>query len=426
MKAGHFIIAQVVFLWIVLIISAHAQSGWMLLNSGTQADLNAVYLVDRHNLFVVGNSGTVLWSNDSGLTWQDISPDTLRVNFHDGHFFNSATGLVVGDGGTILRMTDGGNNWTVIPSGITDDLQTVSFWDSIGICGGLSQTILYSADSGNSWSIVQSGFFGGGFWGSCMISPDLSYVVGENSIFQPLLGKSMDGGLHWNFTPFYLNNNEGRAYSLHFTDAFRGYAACRVWDGRGAIAKTSDGGNNWISTFFNLPLYGIDFPISNTGMIGYAVGEGGQIYKTIDGGISWQTLTSGISEALRDVAFFDLSTGYAVGNHGVILKTDTGGEPPVGLKKSEETSSQEFQMYQVYPNPFNSIVTIEFYLLTTHPVQLKIYNALGELMAVLLDDYCQEGHHRITRDVSHLPSGMYFCQLETGREKRITRFTLLK
>lgn len=426
MKANHLIFVQIIFLLAITIISVHAQSGWRLLNAGTQANLNAVHLVDRHTIFVAGDGGTVLWSCDSGLTWQDISPGTLPMDFHDVYFFTSTTGLVVGNGGTILRTTDRGSNWMVIPVGVTDDLQTITFWDSVGICGGLSQTILYSSNAGNSWNIAQSGYIGGGFWGSSILSPDLFYVVGENSIFQPLLGKTVDGGLLWSFIPFYLNNNEGRAYDLHFTDAFTGYSACRVWDGRGAIAKTMDGGNNWTSTFFNSPLYGIHFPISNASLIGYAVGEAGQILKTIDGGINWHTQPGGISETLNDVIFFDLNTGYVVGDHGVILKTDTGGEPPVGLRKSEQTFWQEFHLYPVYPNPFNSHITIEFYLPTANIVRVKIYNTLGELLAVLLDNYYKEGHHRISWNTLSLSSGTYFCQLESGHEKRITRFILLK
>lgn len=426
MKANPFIFAQIIFLLTITISLVHPQSGWRLLDAGTQANLNAVHLVDRNTIFVAGDGGTVLWSGDSGLTWQDISPDTLQVDFHDVYFFNSTTGLVVGEGGTILRTTDGGSDWTVVPCGVTDDLQTITFWDSVGICGGLSQTILYSSNAGNSWNIAQTGFFGGGFWGSCLLSPNLGYVVGENSIFQPLVGKTVDGGLHWNFTPFYLNNNEGRVYGLHFTDAFTGYAAGRVWDGRGAIAKTGDGGNNWTSTFFSSPLYGIHFPISNASQVGYAVGGDGQIFKTIDGGMSWQTLLSGITETLHDVAFFDLSNGYAVGDHGVILKTDTGGEPPVGMRKSEENIWQEFHLYPVYPNPINSQITIEFYLPTANIVHLKIYNSLGELMAVVLDNYYKEGHHQISWNALSLSSGTYFCQLESGHERRITRFIFLK
>jgi|GEM_PF-1148957 len=58
---------------------------------------------------------------------------------------------------------------------------------------------------------------------------------------------------------------------------------------------------------------------------GYAVGTAGAIYKTIDGGLSWTTQTSGTSEVLHDVYFVNSNTGYAVGTNGAIRKTTNGG-----------------------------------------------------------------------------------------------------
>jgi photosystem II stability/assembly factor-like uncharacterized protein len=333
---------------------------------------------------------------------------------------------VVGDGGIILHTADGGNNWTIIPSGVSDNLLTMAFWDSIGICGGLSQTILYSSDRGTSWNIAQSGFFGGGFWGSWMLSPNIGFVIGENSIFQPLLGKSSDEGLTWDFTPFYLNNNEGRAYSLQFTDIQLGYAACGVWDGQGAIAKTTDGGNNWSSTFFSAPLYKVHFPISNAGLIGFAVGAGGQILKTYDAGMSWQSQTSGTSQILNDVAFFDLSLGYVAGNNGTILRTETGGEPAVLLSDQAAVILEKFGVVRNYPNPFNANTSIEVNLPVETPVTLKIFNSLGKMVDVPVKKNLPAGLHRFNWNAADLPAGLYFYVVETLHESRCAKVLLLK
>ena len=442
---------------ITLNISLRAQTGWTVLNPGTAANLNALQVLDRHTIFVAGDAGTVLWSNDSGLTWQDISPDSPLVPLNDINFFNYSTGLVVGEGGTIFHTTDGGNNWSIIPSGVSDNLLTVAFWDSIGICGGLSQTILYSSDQGNSWNIAQTGFFGG-FWGSWILAPDISFVIGENSIFQPLFGKSINQGQSWDFTPFYLNNNEGRAYSLQFTDLLNGYAACGVWDGRGAVAKTIDGGISWNSTFFNAPLYEVHFPISNASLVGFAVGEGGQILKTYNAGANWQSQTSGTSQTLNDVAFFDLATGYIVGNNGTVLKTETGGEPPVHLSDHTSIILNEFQLLRNYPNPFNSSTSISWQLAplagqsgnavltgAAGParqnntagqavgslVELKIFNSVGQKVRTLVQQKMGTGYHSVIWDGrddtgNPVPSGIYYCVIETEFRSEIAKLLLVK
>lgn len=58
---------------------------------------------------------------------------------------------------------------------------------------------------------------------------------------------------------------------------------------------------------------------------GYAVGDGGTILKTINGGTNWIQQVSGTTEFLNSVYFTDNKTGYAVG-FGVILKTTDSGE----------------------------------------------------------------------------------------------------
>ena len=51
----------------------------------------------------------------------------------------------------------------------------------------------------------------------------------------------------------------------------------------------------------------------------------GTILKTIDGGTTWTTLSSGTTNDLNSVYFTDANTGYAVGDTGTILKTIDGG-----------------------------------------------------------------------------------------------------
>lgn len=58
---------------------------------------------------------------------------------------------------------------------------------------------------------------------------------------------------------------------------------------------------------------------------GWAVSDYGLIVRTDDGGQSWETLDSGVSNWLGDVQFVDANTGWAVGSAGTILHTTDGG-----------------------------------------------------------------------------------------------------
>jgi photosystem II stability/assembly factor-like uncharacterized protein len=176
-----------------------------------------------------------------------------------------------------------------------------------------------------SWQISQSGFFGGGFLGAQMLSATIGFVAGQNSIFQPLLGNTTDGGANWNFQPFYFDGNEGGCNDLFFFDPTSGLVSGTIFDGRGALARTTDGGLNWSTTLYDQSIEGFAFPVASSG---FAVGSTGRILHTTDSGVTWTDQTSGSSANLHDVSFAsDALRGIATGDGGVILRTTNGGQP---------------------------------------------------------------------------------------------------
>jgi len=63
------------------------------------------------------------------------------------------------------------------------------------------------------------------------------------------------------------------------------------------------------------------FTDANTGYaVGGDYGIGGTILKTLDGGITWSTLSIGTTNQLHSVTFADANNGFAVGENGTILK----------------------------------------------------------------------------------------------------------
>jgi photosystem II stability/assembly factor-like uncharacterized protein len=103
---------------------------------------------------------------------------------------------------------------------------------------------------------------------------------------------------------------------IYFFDVNNGLA---VGDG-GTLLKTSDGGLSW--EFVNIPskndLYAITFIESH---IGFICGSAGTILRTSDSGESWEEMTSGTTVTLRDIHFAGSPRGLAVGDNGTILIT---------------------------------------------------------------------------------------------------------
>lgn len=416
-----------VSLIIIISISSKAQTGWEILNSNTTVNLKSIHFPVPDTGYVAGNSALLLKTTDAGLDWT-ILPHPFLFSFNDIFFFNADEGLAVGESGFIIRTSDGGTSWILIPTGVSDELLSVAFFDSFGICTARSQTILYTTNRGISWEIAQSGYVGGGFWGAVLLSQQIGFIGGENSIFQPLVGKTFDGGVNWDFTAFYLNNNEGRLTGIEFTDAFIGYASARVWDGRGTIAKTTDGGINWNTIFFNNVLNAIDFPISNASLVGYTSGDSGKIYKTYDAGINWNEQISGTDYRLNKIYFLDLDVGYIAGDNGTILKTTTGGEPVTSYEEqiNNSTDFYSFKLFQNYPNPFNPGTTINYQVAEKSFVTLKIYNILGDEITTLVNKVLSKGRYECKFDASNLSSGIYFYQLKSNNKILTGKMVILK
>jgi type IX secretion system substrate protein len=84
--------------------------------------------------------------------------------------------------------------------------------------------------------------------------------------------------------------------------------------------------------------------------------------------------------------------------------------------KAEPTAPGEFTLLQNYPNPFNPVTTIEFELKQSSLVTLKVYNVLGQEVAVLLNHtQLDEGRQLVDFDASSMSTGVYFYQLLAER-----------
>jgi photosystem II stability/assembly factor-like uncharacterized protein len=384
---------------------ASAQDVWTAVPSGTAQNLRAVHFVSADVGFVAGDGGTVLRTTNGGLNWTDASPSS-GPDFHGVHFFDATTGVVVGDNGTILRTTNAGDDWTPVASGVEAPLQAVSFAGSVGIVGGGSQTILRSVDAGVSWDTVQTDFFGGGFPGAHMLDATHGYVAGTNSIFQPLAGWSDDGGLTFDFASFYLNSNEGNLRDVHFLSASTGVAVANVWDGRGAISRTTNGGQDWTTIIFDNPLDGLGFATETRG---YAVGQLGGMLVTDNGGMTWESTLPIVSEELYDVHFPSPAAGFAVGAGGTILKG-------VLTTAADPTPDGAALVLEASPNPSAGGASVRFTLAEAVDVSLRVYDALGRQVAVLVEGVRGAGVHEMRLE-ARLPPGTYLAVLQAGRER---------
>jgi plastocyanin len=90
------------------------------------------------------------------------------------------------------------------------------------------------------------------------------------------------------------------------------------------------------------------------------------------------------------------------------------------------TNPVAFELSQNYPNPFNPSTTIKFAIPEATLVTLKVFNALGEEVALLVDGFMESGIHEVNFDAFRLNSGMYFYRIQAGDFTQVKKMTFLK
>jgi len=88
---------------------------------------------------------------------------------------------------------------------------------------------------------------------------------------------------------------------------------------------------------------------------------------------------------------------------------------------------KEFLLYQNYPNPFNPNTTLSWQSPVTSWQTLKIFDQLGNEVAVLVNEERPAGHYVVEFSPSGiLASGIYFYQLVSGDFSAVKKLVLLK
>lgn len=304
---------------------------WTMQAGDTDETLRGVFFTDTDTGTIVGHNGLIMQTTDGGDNWLDRASGTTEI-LRDVYFTDADTGTAVGDNCTILRTTDGGNTWIVqdnINGWCPSSFFSVSFANPargviVGI-GGMGAFVQLTTNGGASWEQLNIVPWDWELLGVSLADTMIGAAVGgaysyDWHIWSSVIEHTVDGGYTWSTSTYPVD--QVRLRDVAFADAENGTA---VGDG-GHIVRTTDGGAKWVrqtsGTIYSL--HGISLVDADTGT---AVGDGGTILRTTDGGSTWTVQTRGVSlnHHLNGISFGDANTATAVGGAGTIVRTTDGG-----------------------------------------------------------------------------------------------------
>jgi aminopeptidase N len=86
----------------------------------------------------------------------------------------------------------------------------------------------------------------------------------------------------------------------------------------------------------------------------------------------------------------------------------------------------KYMLYQNYPNPFNPVSKITFDLPEKSEVTIKVYDVIGRLIKVLLNETKDAGSYSVTFNGTNLPSGVYYYEIKAGNYTAAKKMALIK
>ena len=401
-------------------------NNWNNLSSRFESgDIYALYFVNQLTGYYGGTSGILGKTTNGGQNWINILLGSGSF-INSIRFLNENTGFIGqssgSENGIIRKTTNAGINW--IAANVSAPVIAIMFADqNTGYALGSRSTIFKTTDSGLSWNVtgVPSTWLNGLF----VLDANTVMAVGSHSgpILQAFVAKTTNGGLNWISNDY----NWGSAgNSVYFTNSQTGYVACGYAGYGGRVFKTTDFGENWTYQLLanQYSLNTIQFFDMNTGMIS---GNNGNAYKTTNAGLVWSPLY-----AVTDYHFFtmhcpDPNTCYYGGWYDIMMKTSMGGIL-LGNENSSIIFPSDFSLSQNYPNPFNPSTKIRFSISGTSVAQtfLSVYDLLGREIATLVNEELKPGTYEVNWDASNYPSGVYFYRLTTETFYETRKMVLIR
>jgi photosystem II stability/assembly factor-like uncharacterized protein len=429
-------------LFFFLLVTQICFGQWYEQNSGTTKNLNDVVFIDANVGIAVGDSGLILRTTDGGTLWS-IVPTIVSNSLTSVCFVDSTNGWIggnrldiyPGDSSVIIRTTDSGMNWYKQADLDLYRVNDVFFVDQnngfiVGREGG-GGNLFQTTDGGETWSDTTLPNYGMIWERIYFVDHNIGWILGRicgvlfctSSIY-----KTIDGGNTWQLQ---MEQGPLGLYDISFTDTQNGIAVGQSF-GPGVLYQTSDGGETWLENPgppFEETIFVDVFQISNSvfAIWGMNYDLGDVFYWSTDSGVTWQLRGSYQNVPLHQnrIFFTDTSNGWAVGDGGIILHTTNGGVSFVEEEQIGEIPT-EFLLSQNYPNPFNPSTKIKYSVPQTSQVQIKVFDVLGNEIETLVNEEKSVGTYELTWNAASFPSGVYFYQLKAGDYISTKKMILLK
>ncbi|MDP2302841.1 MAG: T9SS type A sorting domain-containing protein [Ignavibacteria bacterium] len=435
------------------------------------------------NYLLSGNDGGINISTDAGVTWSDpvhlpatqfyeigldyLNPHRLYGGTQDNNTIRTLTGnfddwdrILGGDGfyvtvdytnsniiyaewqfGALSKSTNGGANFSWAMQGINTSEPTN--WSTPVIMDPNNNNVLYygtnrlyrTTNAAFSWSVISPNLTNSN--GTLRLGTITTIAVAPSNSNNIYVGTddanvwvSIDNGGNWTkistpalpqrwITRVVVDPNAENI--LYVT-----YSGLKWHDPQPHVFKTTNYGNNWTDISSNLPDAPVNaFAVDNNNPQRLYLGNDIGVFYSQNGGVSWNVLGTDIpSVVINDMKIHPVTNELILGTHGRSMYKINIDSITTSIGNLGSGIPEGFSLNQNYPNPFNPSTTIKYSIPFVSQVKLKVYDLLGNEIAILIDKVLTKGEHSFKFENSNLSSGVYIYKLES--KSSVGKFQLSK
>jgi photosystem II stability/assembly factor-like uncharacterized protein len=434
MKNKHNLISKALLILLLTVSSLADAQQWQELDTGVTEDLYDVCCIDANTLFVCGQNGVILKSEDGGNSWQEKYRNE-GFYLYDLCFVDDEIGFAYGD--FLVKTSDGGNSWVLIDTQYPEEEKSL-FEKNDGVFYNIVR--MQAIDADTLYFVSSLGWLSkstdGGITASYVLN-DYEYYMPEEEgnncrlFFENNVGyivyvservevyKTNNFGGSWervfevesgdfqdHVLVHFLNKDEIKLFGAPDTELFLYFdnVICTN-DGFSSTMSEKSYTDHWAFSYFRdskftSPDNGCY--ISKTGLYG-----DGYCYSAItnDGGLHWKYCANGISDEFDVYGVDGIDTMYyLVAEKGIVYRM-----------KSGATQLNELLelLVSIYPNPGNNLLKISGRNISI----VELYSVIGT---------CLEKKQGIDADetiidIHNYDSGIYYVRIIDGQGKSITK-----
>jgi photosystem II stability/assembly factor-like uncharacterized protein len=406
------------------------------------------------------------------------------------HFFDSNNGVYIGDPNplvspewNILTTTNGGTSWNrVLPANyppaneLCGEFGLVRAFAAYGdnvwfstfniYCPTENNRIYHSSDRGFHWTAFDLPYNGDELSFISFGNQTNGIAISYSSSIFGILSRTTNGGSNWTV----VDTVDIAPWAVRNAPGFENFFMVVGDDGiiNGKSYYSTDFGNLWNSVpVATQSLYDVSMTTNNA----WAVGPNGVILKMNLSSVVPVELTAFTAQSENQKVILNWTTATELNNNGFEIQRKVAESEfaTVGFVKGEGTTSNqreysyidkelvdgkyfyrlkqidfngtyeysnvieidvrslnEYALEQNYPNPFNPTTTIGYVLKEKSNAKLILLNAIGEEVAVLVNEEQEKGFHKVDFNASTLASGVYFYRLQAGSFVQTRKMILLK